>query len=62
MKITIPLVLLVVNACSMALTGCCTLAKSDPAKTIRRVDLITDVLPFRRLWYDGPNAASNAIA
>jgi len=24
-------------------------------------DLISDVLPFGRLWYDGPNAASNAI-
>ena len=22
---------------------------------------ISDVLPFGRLWYDGPNAASNAI-
>ena len=22
---------------------------------------ISDALPFRRLWYDGPNAASNAI-
>jgi hypothetical protein len=27
----------------------------------RGVDLISDVLPFGRLWYDGPNAASNAI-
>jgi hypothetical protein len=25
------------------------------------VDLISDALPFGRLWYDGPNAASNAI-
>jgi hypothetical protein len=24
-------------------------------------DLISTVLPFGRLWYDGPNAASNAI-
>ena len=24
-------------------------------------DLISDALPFGRLWYDGPNAASNAI-
>ena len=23
--------------------------------------MISDVLPFGRLWYDGPNAASNAI-
>jgi outer membrane murein-binding lipoprotein Lpp len=34
MKITIQLVLLVVLLGSMALTGCCTLAKSDRAKTI----------------------------
>ena len=25
------------------------------------VDLISDVLPFGRLWYDGPNASSNAV-
>ena len=25
------------------------------------VDLISDALPFGRLWYGGPNAASNAI-
>ena len=25
------------------------------------VDLISDALPFRRLWYDGPNAVENAI-
>ncbi len=25
------------------------------------VDLISDALPFGGLWYDGPNAASNAI-
>ena len=25
------------------------------------VDLISDVLPFGRLWYDGPNAAANAV-
>ena len=27
----------------------------------RGVDLISDALPFGRLWYDGPNAASDAI-
>jgi hypothetical protein len=27
----------------------------------RGFDLISDALPFGRLWYDGPNAASNAI-
>ena len=32
-----------------------------PRKDHRGVDLISDVLPFGRLWYEGPNAASNAI-
>ena len=32
-----------------------------PRKYHRGVDLISDVLPFGRLWYDGSNAASNAI-
>jgi hypothetical protein len=26
----------------------------------RGVDLISDALPFGRLWYDGPNAVTNA--
>jgi hypothetical protein len=32
-----------------------------PRKDKRGVDLLSDVLPFGRLWYGGPNAASNAI-
>jgi len=32
-----------------------------PRKDRRGVDLISDALPFGRLWYDGPNAAANAI-
>jgi hypothetical protein len=32
-----------------------------PRKDRRGVDLISDVLPFRRLWYGGPNATSNAV-
>jgi hypothetical protein len=32
-----------------------------PLKNKRGVDLISDALPFGRLWYDGSNAASNAI-
>jgi hypothetical protein len=32
-----------------------------PRKDKSGVDLISDVLPFGRLWYDGPNARSNAI-
>jgi hypothetical protein len=27
----------------------------------RGIDLVADVLPFGRLWYDGPNAVENAI-
>ena len=30
-------------------------------KDKRGVDLVSDALPFGRLWYDGPNAVSNAI-
>jgi len=30
-------------------------------KDKRGVDLISDALPFGRLWYAGPNAVSNAI-
>ena len=32
-----------------------------PRKDKRGVDLISDALPFGRLWYDEPNAVSNAI-
>jgi hypothetical protein len=32
-----------------------------PRKGHRGVDLISDALPFRRLWYDEPNGISNAI-
>jgi hypothetical protein len=32
-----------------------------PRKDKRGVDLISDVLPFGRLWYGDPNAISNAI-
>jgi hypothetical protein len=32
-----------------------------PRKDKLGVDLISDALLFGRLWYDGPNAASNAI-
>jgi hypothetical protein len=32
-----------------------------PRKDRRGVDLISDALPFGRLWYDGPNAVANAI-
>ena len=32
-----------------------------PRKDRRGVDLISDLLPFGRLWYGEPNAISNAI-
>ena len=32
-----------------------------PRKDKRGFDLISDALPFDRLWYGEPNAASNAI-
>jgi hypothetical protein len=32
-----------------------------PRKDKRGVDLISDALPFGRLWYDGPNAVSHTI-
>jgi hypothetical protein len=32
-----------------------------PRKDDRGVDLISDALPFGRLWYGEPNAASNAV-
>ncbi len=32
-----------------------------PRKDNRGVDLISDALPFGRLWYGEPNAISNAI-
>jgi hypothetical protein len=35
--------------------------KVRPRKDHRGVDLISDALPFGRLWYGKPNAISNAI-
>jgi hypothetical protein len=32
-----------------------------PRKDHRGVDLISDALPFGRLWYGEPNAVANAI-
>ena len=32
-----------------------------PRKDHRGVDLISDALPFSRLWYGEPNAVENAI-
>jgi hypothetical protein len=33
-----------------------------PRRDHRGVDLISDVLPFGRLWYGEPNAVRNAIS
>jgi hypothetical protein len=35
--------------------------KSAPRKDKRGVHLISDALPFGRLWYGKPDATSNAI-
>jgi hypothetical protein len=32
-----------------------------PRKDKRGIDLISDALPFGRLWYGEPNAATNAV-
>jgi hypothetical protein len=32
-----------------------------PCKRKRGIDLISEALPFDKLWYGGPNAADNAI-
>jgi hypothetical protein len=37
------------------------LYKIRPRKDHRGVDLISDVLPFGRLWYGEPKAVANAI-
>jgi len=35
--------------------------QAGPHKDKRGVDLLSDVLPFGRLWYWDPNAASDAL-
>ena len=49
------------NPLAGAVTGSPHVYEVRPRKDKRGVDLISDALPFGRLWYDGPNAASNAI-
>jgi hypothetical protein len=44
-----------------AITSSQHLYEIRPRKDHRGVDLISDALPFGRLWYDGPEAATNAI-
>jgi hypothetical protein len=38
----------------------CTFNEVRPRKDHRGVDLLSDALPFGRLWYGEPNAISNA--
>ena len=38
------------------------LCESPPAQDRHGFDLISDALPYGRLWYAGPNAISNAIS
>jgi len=45
----------------LAVNGSVHLYEVRPRKDPRGVDLISDALPFGRLWYAGPNAVSNAI-
>ena len=46
---------------SLHLAAPCTLTKFAPRKDHRGVDLISDALPFGRLWYGEPGAIGNAI-
>jgi hypothetical protein len=39
----------------------CTAYEVRPRKDHRGVDLISDALPFGRLWYGEPGAISNAV-
>jgi hypothetical protein len=38
-----------------------TIYEVRPRKDHRGVDLISDALPFGRLWYGEPDASSNAV-
>ena len=46
---------------SGAMTNSLYVYEIRPRKDKRGVDLISDALPFGRLWYIEPNAISNAI-
>ncbi len=53
------------NASNQSLAGAMTCSQHfyevRPRSNKRGVDLISDVLPFGRLWYGEPNAISNAV-
>jgi hypothetical protein len=44
-----------------SLAGLCVNNEARPRKDKRGVDLISEALPFGRLWYGEPNAISNAV-
>ncbi len=46
---------------NIAMTSAQHLYEVRPRKAHRGVDLISDVLPFGRLWYEGPEAVADAI-
>ena len=49
------------NRLASAMTSSQHVYEVRPRKDRRGVDLISDALPFGRLWYGEPNAISNAI-
>jgi hypothetical protein len=48
------------NRLSVAMTSSQHVYEIRPRKDHRGVNLISDALPFGRLWYGEPNAVSNA--
>jgi hypothetical protein len=49
------------NRSSQPLCSRCNVYEACPSKEKRGVDLISDALPFDRLWYGVYDAASNVI-
>jgi hypothetical protein len=45
----------------MEMTSSAHIYEVRPRKDHRGVDLISDALPFGRLWYGEPNSISNAV-
>jgi hypothetical protein len=43
-------------------TRSATIYEVRPRKDCRGADLISDALPFGRLWYSGPDAVQNAVS
>ena len=49
------------EACTVSTVKAQHVYEVRPRKDHRGVDLISDVLPFGRLWYGEPNAVANAV-